>query len=67
MKDLFCNSVFFGVMISILAYELGLFLKKKLTYRSKLQIIIIVQKSLQKYLKKNLQKTIYVKFLKLLI
>ena len=26
MKEFFCNSVFFGVMISILAYELGMFL-----------------------------------------
>lgn len=30
MKELLGNSVFFGVMISILAYELGIFLKKKL-------------------------------------
>ena len=29
MKDLLCNSVFFGVVVSILGYELGLFLKKK--------------------------------------
>ncbi|MCI5650166.1 MAG: LrgB family protein [Fusicatenibacter sp.] len=29
MKELFCNSVFFGVMVSLLAYEAGLFLKKK--------------------------------------
>jgi len=30
LKDLLCNSVFFGVVVSILGYELGLFLKKKL-------------------------------------
>lgn len=29
MKDLLCNSVFFGVVVSVLGYELGLFLKKK--------------------------------------
>lgn len=29
MKDLLCNSVFFGVVVSILGYEIGLFLKKK--------------------------------------
>ena len=29
MKDLLCNSIFFGVVVSILGYELGLFLKKK--------------------------------------
>ncbi|MDD7740188.1 MAG: LrgB family protein [Fusicatenibacter sp.] len=29
MKDVLCNSVFFGVMISLLAYELGMLLKKK--------------------------------------
>ncbi|WP_346890211.1 LrgB family protein [Clostridium sp. UBA1056] len=29
MKDLLCNSVFFGVVVSIVGYELGLFLKKK--------------------------------------
>lgn len=30
MKELLCGSAFFGVMISILAYELGMLLKKKL-------------------------------------
>lgn len=30
MRGLLSNSVFFGVMVSILAYELGLFLKRKL-------------------------------------
>ncbi|MCI6866731.1 MAG: LrgB family protein, partial [Lachnospiraceae bacterium] len=30
MKEMLGNSVFFGVMVSILAYELGIFLKKKL-------------------------------------
>lgn len=30
MKELLENSVFFGVMISILAYEFGIFLKKKI-------------------------------------
>ncbi len=30
MKEILCNSAFFGVMISILAYELGILLKKKL-------------------------------------
>ena len=30
MKEFLCDSVFFGVAISILAYELGIFLKKKL-------------------------------------
>lgn len=29
MRELLCNSIFFGVMISIAAYELGVFLKKK--------------------------------------
>lgn len=29
MKELLCGSVFFGVMVSIIGYELGLFLKKK--------------------------------------
>ncbi|WP_346868423.1 MULTISPECIES: LrgB family protein [unclassified Clostridium] len=29
MKDLLCNSAFFGVVVSILGYEIGLFLKKK--------------------------------------
>lgn len=29
MKELFCNSVFFGVVITILFYELGLVLKRK--------------------------------------
>ena len=29
MKEILCNSVFLGVMVSILAYELGMFLKKK--------------------------------------
>lgn len=29
MKDIFSNSVFFGVTVSILAYHLGMFLKKK--------------------------------------
>jgi len=29
LKDLLCNSAFFGVVISILGYEIGLFLKKK--------------------------------------
>lgn len=29
MKDILYNSTFFGVMISMLAYELGIFLKKK--------------------------------------
>lgn len=29
MKDFLCNSLFFGVFISILGYELGLYLKKK--------------------------------------
>lgn len=29
MKTFFCNSVFFGVLVSIAAYELGMFLKKK--------------------------------------
>lgn len=32
MKDFLCNSVFFGVLVSLLAYELGLFLKKKLKF-----------------------------------
>lgn len=30
MKEMLSNSVFFGVMVSILAYELGMLLKKKL-------------------------------------
>ena len=30
MKEILGNSVFFGVMVSILAYELGILLKKKL-------------------------------------
>ena len=30
MKELLTNSVFFGVMVSILTYELGMFLKIKL-------------------------------------
>ena len=30
MKEFLSDSVFFGVAISILAYELGVFLKKKL-------------------------------------
>ena len=30
MKEFLCDSVFFGIAISILAYELGVFLKKKL-------------------------------------
>ena len=30
MQEFFSDSVFFGVVISILAYELGVFLKKKL-------------------------------------
>ncbi len=29
MRELFCDSVFFGVLISVLTYELGVFLKKK--------------------------------------
>jgi len=29
LKDLLCNSAFFGVVISIIGYEIGLFLKKK--------------------------------------
>ncbi|WP_346937694.1 LrgB family protein [uncultured Clostridium sp.] len=29
MKDLLCNSAFFGVVVSVLGYEVGLFLKKK--------------------------------------
>ena len=29
MKEMLCESVFFGVMVSILMYELGIFLKKK--------------------------------------
>ncbi len=29
MKELFCNSVFFGVAVSILAYQLGVFLQKR--------------------------------------
>lgn len=29
MKDFLCNSLFFGVFISILGYEIGLYLKKK--------------------------------------
>ncbi|MFL0196599.1 LrgB family protein [Clostridium sp. WILCCON 0269] len=29
MKEFLCNSVFFGVTVSILGYEIGLFLKKK--------------------------------------
>jgi len=29
LKDLLCNSAFFGVVVSILGYEIGLFLKKK--------------------------------------
>lgn len=29
MKEIFSNSVFFGVTVSILAYQLGMFLKKK--------------------------------------
>ena len=29
MKDLLCNSAFFGVVVSVLGYEIGLFLKKK--------------------------------------
>lgn len=29
MKEMLCNSVFFGVAVSVLAYELGMFLKKK--------------------------------------
>ncbi len=29
MKELICNSTFFGVMISMLTYEFGLFLKRK--------------------------------------
>ncbi|WP_283684842.1 LrgB family protein [Parablautia sp. Marseille-Q6255] len=32
MKDLFSNSVFFGVMISVLAYELGVLLKRRLKW-----------------------------------
>jgi predicted murein hydrolase (TIGR00659 family) len=29
LKELLCNSTFFGVVVSLLGYELGLFLKKK--------------------------------------
>jgi len=29
LKDLLCNSAFFGVVVSVLGYEIGLFLKKK--------------------------------------
>ncbi|WP_346913521.1 LrgB family protein [Clostridium sp.] len=29
MKNLLCNSAFFGVVVSVLGYEIGLFLKKK--------------------------------------
>ncbi len=29
MKEMLCNSVFFGVMISILAYEMGILLRKR--------------------------------------
>lgn len=30
MKDIFCDSTFFGVVVSVLSYEFGMFLKKKL-------------------------------------
>ena len=30
MREILCESTFFGVAVSILAYELGIFLKKKL-------------------------------------
>ena len=30
MKEMITNSVFFGVMVSILAYELGMLLKKEI-------------------------------------
>lgn len=29
MREMLCNSVFFGVAVSVLAYELGVLLKKK--------------------------------------
>ena len=29
MKEMLCDSVFFGVAVSVLAYELGVLLKKK--------------------------------------
>ena len=29
MKEMLCSSVFFGVMVSVLTYELGNFLKRK--------------------------------------
>lgn len=29
MKDIICNSTYFGVIISVISYEIGLFLKKK--------------------------------------
>lgn len=32
MKEMLCNSVFFGVAISLLTYEMGLFLKRKLKW-----------------------------------
>ena len=32
MKDMLGNSVFFGVMVSVLAYELGVFLKRRLKW-----------------------------------
>lgn len=32
MKDILSNSLFFGVVVSIMGYELGLFLKKKFKY-----------------------------------
>ncbi|MCQ2501530.1 MAG: LrgB family protein [Lachnospiraceae bacterium] len=32
MKDFLCNSVYFGVLISVIAYQIGVFLKKKFRY-----------------------------------
>ena len=32
MKDILSNSMFFGVLVSILAYEVGVLLKKKLKF-----------------------------------
>ena len=34
MKEILSNSLFFGVTISVLAYELGVLLKKKVENRS---------------------------------
>ena len=53
MKDILNNSMFFGVLVSILAYEVGVLLKKKFKFALLNPLLISIIINMEPYQDQN--------------